>query len=77
MSMVTWEEDKWTSKDGMEAEPVTLCANKWLDYPGESDNDWTVVPTPPYSEASKTLQGKFSRKMMGSSMDDLAFRVNY
>ena len=46
--------------------------------PSEPDNDWVVdVSKSAYDEETKILKGSFSRRAMGSSMNDIAFRVDF
>jgi len=77
--MNEWTDQAWITKDGMELDdPMNMCGNKVLEYNPEPDNDWVVDNTNAvYSPVSKVLQGAFSRRFMGSSMNDIALRIDY
>ena len=67
MSMHTFLEGKWYSKDGMSAKPADFCNAPWDDQ-AEADNDWiNNVLALPYDANKKTLSTSFTRKLVGSS----------
>ena len=67
MSMLSFLEGKWYSKDGMTAKPKDFCSAPWADL-AEVDNDWvTNTLALPYDANKKTLSTSFTRKLVGSS----------
>lgn len=68
----------------MDEDPRTWCGKPW-DYNPEVDNDWIIDESKglvPYARMTsnpaklKVLNGEFERKVIGSSLNDLALKVN-
>ena len=76
-SLVPWDTNEWSLKDGMETDTNNACGQAFGKYDLErDDNDWRLHGNiPAYNPETKTLNARFTRFMLGSSMNDLAFRV--
>jgi hypothetical protein len=66
---------KWILKDGFSEDPATWCGNN-LATGAEIDNDWTLIDSDlPYNANTKTLTAIFSRELIGSTSNDLTYKI--
>ena len=73
---MTFKGNAWKTYDGMNGN-----VRKWCGLPvlqdKEPDNDWLLAEVEyPYDANKRTLNAKFTRKLVGSSQKDYTFKLN-